>query len=191
MQEQCAEVGKAFHKSCAIAPHVMAYVIGAPGSNAGGRRAAAIYSLIESAKLNGLNPQHYLADVVAALPTIRRGALLNSCPGTGNRSTLPALPPELARSPNAYADTLRPATPKRCCPRSGCTGLISYRVHRATRLALLDQPDQLADRAEHLGFRIPIGSLDRLDGRAQVFDARNDIAHDKPRRRIFGPQGDG
>jgi hypothetical protein len=34
------------------------------GSDAGGRRAAAIYSLIESAKLNGLNPQHYLADVL-------------------------------------------------------------------------------------------------------------------------------
>jgi hypothetical protein len=29
------------------------------GSYAGGRRTAAIYSLIESAKLNGLNPQHY------------------------------------------------------------------------------------------------------------------------------------
>jgi hypothetical protein len=29
------------------------------------RRAAAIYSLIESAKLNGLNPQHYLADVLS------------------------------------------------------------------------------------------------------------------------------
>jgi hypothetical protein len=26
---------------------------------------AAIYSLIESAKLNGLNPQHYLADVLS------------------------------------------------------------------------------------------------------------------------------
>jgi hypothetical protein len=33
------------------------------GSDAGGRRAAAIYSLIESAKLNGFNPQNYLADV--------------------------------------------------------------------------------------------------------------------------------
>src|SRR5262249_57421625 len=28
------------------------------GSDAGGRRAAAIYSLIDSAKLNGLHPQH-------------------------------------------------------------------------------------------------------------------------------------
>ena len=35
------------------------------GSDAGGRRAAAIYSLIETAKLNGLNPQHYIADVLA------------------------------------------------------------------------------------------------------------------------------
>jgi transposase len=37
------------------------------GSDAGGRRAATIYSLIESAKLNGLNPQHYLADVLARI----------------------------------------------------------------------------------------------------------------------------
>jgi len=34
------------------------------GSDAGGRRAAAMYSLIESAKINGINPQHYLADVL-------------------------------------------------------------------------------------------------------------------------------
>ena len=37
------------------------------GSDAGGRRAATIYSLIESAKLNGLNPQHYLADLLARI----------------------------------------------------------------------------------------------------------------------------
>ena len=37
------------------------------GSDAGGRRAAALYSLIESAKLNGLNPQPYLADVLARI----------------------------------------------------------------------------------------------------------------------------
>jgi hypothetical protein len=37
------------------------------GSDAGGRRAAALYSLIESAKLNGLNPQHYLADLLARI----------------------------------------------------------------------------------------------------------------------------
>jgi transposase len=37
------------------------------GSDAGGHRAAAIYSLIESAKLNGRNPQHYLADMLARI----------------------------------------------------------------------------------------------------------------------------
>lgn len=37
------------------------------GSDAGGRRAAAMYSLIETAKLNGINPQHYLADVLARI----------------------------------------------------------------------------------------------------------------------------
>jgi transposase len=36
-------------------------------SDAGGRRAAAIYSLIESAKLSALNPQHYIADVLARI----------------------------------------------------------------------------------------------------------------------------
>jgi transposase len=37
------------------------------GSDTGGRRAAAIYSLVETAKLNGINPQHYLADVLARI----------------------------------------------------------------------------------------------------------------------------
>ena len=33
------------------------------GSDAGGERAAAIYSLVETAKLNGLDPEAYLRDV--------------------------------------------------------------------------------------------------------------------------------
>lgn len=37
------------------------------GSDAGGERAAAVYSLIETAKLNGLDPQAYLADVIARI----------------------------------------------------------------------------------------------------------------------------
>jgi IS66 C-terminal element/Transposase IS66 family len=37
------------------------------GSDAGGRRAAAMYSLIETAKLNDINPQHYIADVLARI----------------------------------------------------------------------------------------------------------------------------
>ena len=36
-------------------------------SDAGGHRAAAIYSLIETAKLNRRNPQHYLADMLARI----------------------------------------------------------------------------------------------------------------------------
>ena len=33
------------------------------GSDAGGERAAAIYSLIETAKLNGMDPEAYLRDI--------------------------------------------------------------------------------------------------------------------------------
>ena len=37
-----------------------------PGSGAGGEHAAAIYSLIETAKLHGLNARAYLSHVIAA-----------------------------------------------------------------------------------------------------------------------------
>jgi len=37
------------------------------GSNAGGERAAAMYSLIGSAKLNGLDPEGYLSDILARI----------------------------------------------------------------------------------------------------------------------------
>jgi len=39
------------------------------GSDQGGERAAVFYSLIETCKLNGVNPHAYLADVLARLPT--------------------------------------------------------------------------------------------------------------------------
>jgi IS66 C-terminal element len=35
-----------------------------PPSDEGGRRAAHIYTIVESARLNGLNPQAYFADVI-------------------------------------------------------------------------------------------------------------------------------
>jgi transposase len=38
------------------------------GSDAGGRRAAASYTLIATAKLNDIDPQAWLADVLARLP---------------------------------------------------------------------------------------------------------------------------
>ena len=39
------------------------------GSDAGGQRAAAIYSLVQTAKLNGHDPWAYLKDVLTRLPT--------------------------------------------------------------------------------------------------------------------------
>ena len=37
------------------------------GSDAGGERAAAIYSLVGTAKLNGLNPEAYLRDMLSRI----------------------------------------------------------------------------------------------------------------------------
>jgi transposase len=50
-----------------------------PAPTGGGERAAAIYSLIETAKLNGLDPQAWLRDVldrIADHPNNRIGELL-------------------------------------------------------------------------------------------------------------------
>ncbi len=38
------------------------------GSDGGGRRAAAIYTLVETCKINGVDPRAWLADVLARLP---------------------------------------------------------------------------------------------------------------------------
>lgn len=49
------------------------------GSDAGGERAAAIYSLIGTAKLNGLDPEAYLRHVIGCIaehPVSRVGELL-------------------------------------------------------------------------------------------------------------------
>ena len=49
------------------------------GSDTGGQRAAAIYSIIETARMNGLNPEVYLTDVIARIadhPINRVGDLL-------------------------------------------------------------------------------------------------------------------
>jgi transposase len=66
------------------------------GSDRGGERAAAIYTLIETAKLNGIDPQAWLADVLARIadhPAKRIGDLLpwNWCaagPGVATTSHL-------------------------------------------------------------------------------------------------------
>ena len=49
------------------------------GSDRGGQRAVAIYTLIQTAKLNGIDPRAWLADVLARLldhPAKRIGELL-------------------------------------------------------------------------------------------------------------------
>jgi hypothetical protein len=79
------------------------------GSDAGGRRAAAMGSLIETAKLNGINPRRYLAHVPPASPITQRATSPNCSRGTGSRSSPPGPPPDPASSPSTYPP---------CCPAS-------------------------------------------------------------------------
>jgi hypothetical protein len=63
------------------------------GSDEGGRRAAVIYTLIQTAKLNDVDPQAWLADVLARPLIIRRGGSRSCCPGNGvDRAGLPPDP---------------------------------------------------------------------------------------------------
>jgi len=50
------------------------------GSLRGGQRAAAIMSLIQSARMNGLDPHAYLKDVLDRLPTHRASAIKELLP---------------------------------------------------------------------------------------------------------------
>ena len=61
-----------------------------------------MYSLIETAKLKGLEPQLYLTDVLIRIATTPPGKSPIYCPGTGSLLTAAAPLPELAPSPSAY-----------------------------------------------------------------------------------------
>ena len=60
-------------------------------------RAAALYSLIETAKLNGLNPQLYIADVLARIADHPARHITDLMPETGNRPNPPAPLPDNAQ----------------------------------------------------------------------------------------------
>ena len=55
------------------------------GSDVGGERAASIYSLIGSAKLNGLDPEAYLREVLTRIADPPVNGSLTCCPGTSSR----------------------------------------------------------------------------------------------------------
>ena len=55
------------------------------GSDEGGRRAAAIYTLIQTAKLNDVDPQAWLADVLARLPDHPAKRITELLPWSWNR----------------------------------------------------------------------------------------------------------
>ncbi|WP_353807175.1 transposase domain-containing protein [Methylobacterium sp.] len=59
---------------------------------------------METAKLNELDPEAGLRDVLTRLAAYRPNAWPNSCPGTGRRPRPVLRPPDrLGRSPSAYS----------------------------------------------------------------------------------------
>ena len=69
------------------------------GSDAGGETLADAMTIIETAKLSGLNPESYLADLLACIRQYTRRASTTCYPGTGRTSAEPPQrPPEGALS---------------------------------------------------------------------------------------------
>jgi hypothetical protein len=59
------------------------------GSDSGGERAAAIYTLIGSAKVNGIDPEAYLRMYCPASPNIRSTASRSGCHGASQQAQKP------------------------------------------------------------------------------------------------------
>jgi transposase len=57
------------------------------GSDRGGQRAAAMYSLIVTAKINGVDPQTWLADILTAYPRVPLTGSTSCCPGLESASS--------------------------------------------------------------------------------------------------------
>src|SRR4051812_22077063 len=60
------------------------------GSDEGGRRAAAIYTLMQTARLNGIDPQAWLADVPARLPAHPASRIADLLPWSWKHTVIPA-----------------------------------------------------------------------------------------------------
>ena len=66
------------------------------GSERGAERAALMYTLIQTAKLNDVDPQAWLADVLARIADIPKRASANCSPGTGRQPHGFKTPPDAA-----------------------------------------------------------------------------------------------
>ena len=66
------------------------------GSDRGADRAAALYTLIETARLNDVDPRAWLEDVLRRINDHPAHASTNSCPGTGKPKIKPTSLPDQA-----------------------------------------------------------------------------------------------
>jgi hypothetical protein len=76
------------------------------GFDRGGKRAAVMYTLIQTARLNDVDPQAWLADVLRGSTITTSGRSISSCLGTGAR-LLPNSQPKMR--PFRSDPTLNPA----------------------------------------------------------------------------------
>ena len=153
------------------------------GSDEGGRRAAAIYTLIATAKLNDVDPQAWLADVLARLPDHPASASMTFCPGIGACRTSPLRLPDRAVQPAHprglhRMDTrrVRPrrrwrsaarSRPRRCASGSGAPGLrrqsLDSTGHRRVRMGHGDRTEHLR-RPRHQGLGLGAEQEDQVQG---------------------------
>ncbi len=88
------------------------------GSDRGGERAAAIYTLIATAKLNGINPQAWLADVLARIADHPAARLSELLPWHWRNPSRPSRRRVITRLPRSSADAYGRACGQAERPRS-------------------------------------------------------------------------
>ena len=76
------------------------------GSDRGGERAAVMYTLIVTAKLNDVDPQAWLADVLARIADHPASRLDELLPGTGSSAPVPVRSPDVPQA-SAKVDDCR------------------------------------------------------------------------------------
>jgi len=117
------------------------------GSDRGGERAAAIYSLIVAARLNDVDPRARLADVLRRIGDHPPQGCRNCCPGTGARKSRPSQQPDHRQrhSPDGYS-----SPPSRQTSANRAHGLRQGRRRKADRDELLGVLQRRAPAPDNL-----------------------------------------
>ena len=138
------------------------------GSDRGGERAAAMYTLIATAKLNDVDPQAWSPMCLPASPSGRRPGCMSCCPGTGKPPATRPWPHRPAPHPTSSNPSAPPERTSRPTVLAGCVPnddehSQSYRLHFHHALDKYLGGGPLPDAQTTIGFTQAAERLELMD----------------------------